>query len=51
MDSAKYPVPLATLTFDPGSGYYGFSFRLPGRSVHDAMCVFETLEGAKRWAD
>jgi hypothetical protein len=45
------PVPEISITFDPGTGYYGFSTRLPGRRPHWVIDTFPSLEDVMRWVD
>jgi hypothetical protein len=51
LGKTDYSVPVATLTYDPKTKYYGFSFRFEGRSLHHAIASFKTIDDAKTWAD
>jgi hypothetical protein len=45
-------VPHAAITFNPETGKYGFSVRMPGKRPHYTMQgVFDSLEDARNWID
>jgi hypothetical protein len=45
------PIPIARITFDPGTRCYGVAFNFEGRPVHHRIDTFDTLDWALRWAD
>ena len=44
-------VPIGKITFNPETGYYGFTFHFEGQRVHHQIDTFDSKESAKRWAD
>jgi len=43
--------PETTIFYDPATGYYGFSTRLPGRHLHHSIATFGSVEDTLRWCD